>query len=172
MQRSLGLEWKQRSQAPPGYLKRHEAEAELAKLLEDAARGTLPEQRVNPRTFREAADRWLHVIEHEKNSAASTVRGYRRYVERMLIPEFDGELHDVTSERIDAWRRRLLADEKLKRTTIRQALVLLNGILKRARREGWISEDTMARVDPVSVGSSGRFNFLSPKRSRPARALA
>ena len=60
-----------------------------------------------PRTFKDAVELWLRVVEFENQRASTTVRGYRAYVERMLIPEFDGPLDEVTAERIDRYRRRL-----------------------------------------------------------------
>ena len=55
------------------------------------------------------------MVQHENQRASTTVRGYRAYLERMLVLEFDGPLEKVTAERIDAYRRRLLAEEKLSR---------------------------------------------------------
>jgi hypothetical protein len=48
-------------------------------------------------------------------------------------------LHPIDTARVDAYRERLLVEGELSRRTIQKILVLLHGILKRAKRKGWIA---------------------------------
>ena len=85
-------------------------------------------------------------------------------VNGVLLPEFGKTtpLEQITTERIDDWRERLLDDGDLARRTIQKNLVLLYGILKRAKRRKWISSNPAEDVERVSVKRSGDFNVLSP----------
>jgi integrase len=81
-----------------------------------------------------------------------------------LLPEFgaDTPLEQLTTERIDAFRGRLLAEGKLSRRSVQKVMVLLYGILKRAKRRKWIATNPAEDVERVSVKRSGDFNVLSP----------
>ena len=85
-------------------------------------------------------------------------------VNGVLLPEFGKTtpLEQITTERIDQWRERLLDDGELARRTIQKNLVLLYGIFKRAKRRKWISSNPAEDVERVSVKRSGDFNVLSP----------
>lgn len=58
------------------------------------------------RTFRDACHEWLRYVEHEKQRAASTLRGYRNIVAGRLIPAFgaDTPLDAITTREVDAYR--------------------------------------------------------------------
>jgi len=94
---------------------------------------------------------------------SSTLRDYRSAIKSTLLPEFgtDTPLEELSEERLSAFRAALLTDGKLARRTVQKHVVLLNGILKRARACKWISRNLMDDVEPVSIGSSGEFNVLS-----------
>ena len=57
----------------------------------------------------------------------------------------------------------MLVDGELSRRTIQKIFVLLHGILKRAKRKGWIAANPAADAERVSVRRSGEFNVLTPE---------
>jgi integrase len=81
-----------------------------------------------------------------------------------LLPEFgrDKPLENVTKQAVKDYRGRLLAEGKVSRRTIQKTLVLLHGIMKWAKREGWIAANPCEDVERVTVKRSGDFNVLSP----------
>src|SRR5829696_5526166 len=140
VQKLLGPAWTERGRPPEGFYTRKTAEAELRRLLTDAERGQLPAAaKRTGRTFGDACDEWLRYVEHEKQRAPSTLRDYRNAVECYLTPAFgaDTPVEAIRTEDVDAFRERLLAEGRLSRRTIQKALVLLHGILKRAKRRKW-----------------------------------
>lgn len=165
VQRLLGPAWTERSRPPKGYFTRKLAEEKLHEILTDARRGTLEGSRAKSgRTFGDACAEWLRYVEHEKQRAPSTVADYGNVVRSSLLPEFGGDtpIEQITTARIDAYRERLLDEGQLSRRTIQKLLVLLFGILKRAKRRGWIDANPAEDVERVSVKRSGEFNVLSP----------
>jgi hypothetical protein len=71
-------------------------------------------------------------------------------VRRILITEFGADTlpHTIDTERVESFRERMLADGQLSRRPIQKILVLLHGILKRAKRKGWIvANPAVARAD-------------------------
>lgn len=165
VQKLLGPAWTERSRPPAGYYTRKTAEEALQDLLAEARRGTLADSgRRSGKTFEDACAEWLRYVEHDRQRAPSTLRDYRNVVNGVLLPEFGKAtpLEQITTERIDDWRERLLDDGELARRTIQKNLVLLYGILKRAKRRKWISSNPAEDVERVSVKRSGDFNVLSP----------
>lgn len=127
------------------------------------------------RTFADACAEWLRYVEHDRQRAPSTLRDYRNVVKGSLLPEFGAEtaLEQVTTERIDTFRARLLAEGCLTRRSAQKVMVLLYGILKRAKRCKWIATNPAEDVERISVKRSGDFNVLSPLQVEAvARAAA
>jgi len=83
-----------------------------------------------------AAESWLAYIRDDRKRRASTVLGYRRELDRNQLPEFgaDTPLEEITTEDIDAYRERLVAEGRLSPRTINKRLAQLHAIFKRARR--------------------------------------
>jgi integrase len=164
VQKLLGPAWTERSRPPAGYYTRRTADEALHELLTDARRGALPDSRRSGRTFGEACSEWLRYVEHEKQRAPSTVRDYTNVVNAALLPEFgaDTPLEQITTDRVDTYRERLLDDGDLSRRTIQKMLVLLFGVMKRAKRRGWIATNPCEDVERVSIKRSGDFNVLTP----------
>jgi integrase len=165
VQKKLGPAWTGRGRTPEGYLTKRTAEAGLAAILTDARRGETPDPGDRSRkTFREGCDEWLRYVEHERQRAPSTLRDYRNVVDCYLVPEFGAEtpLDSMTTERIDSYRERLLAEAHLSRRSIQKVLVLLHGIMKRAKRRKWIATNPAEDAERVSVKRSGDFNVLTP----------
>jgi len=155
------------SKPDPSYLTPAEAEDELRRLLGEAGRQpTDPRRRrASDHTFGEACEAWLAYIAHEKDRRPSTVKDYGNTVRRYLLAEFGAEtlLHTIDTERVDAFRERMLAEGQLSRRTVQKILVLLHGILKRAKRKGWIAVNPAEDAERVTVRRTGEFNVLSPE---------
>ncbi len=165
VQKLLGPAWTERSRPPAGYYTKRTAEEELQQVLADARRGTLPgSQARSGRTFEDACAEWLRYVEHDKQRAPSTLADYRNVVNGCLLPEFgeNTSLEKITTERIEDYRERLLDEERLTRRSIQKVLVLLYGILKRAKRRKWIPSNPAEDVERVTVKRSGDFQVLSP----------
>ena len=84
---------------------------------------------------------------------------------RYLLVEFgrDTLLHTIDTKRVDDFRERMLAEGQLSRRTIQKILVLLHGILKRAKRKGWIATNAADDAERVTVRRTGDFNVLGPE---------
>jgi integrase len=148
---------------PDGYLTPRDAEAALRDLLAAAPRSR-PAPRVAVRTFGEACDEWLRYVEHDRGRRPSTVSDYRNTVRRYLVPHFraDTPVARLTTDDIDAFREGLLDDGRLSRRTIQKILVLLHGVLKRAKRKKWIATNPAEDAERITLQRSGDFNVLSP----------
>jgi integrase len=109
--------------------------------------------------------RLARVRRTRKDRRPSTISDYRNAVHRYLIPEFgtDTLLHTIDTARVDAFRERMLAEDHLSRRTIQKVLVLLHGILKRAKRKGWIASNPAEDAERVTVRRTGDFNVLAPE---------
>ena len=116
------------------------------------------------KTFGDACAEHERYSRDDKQLAASTLNDYRNAVNGRLLPEFgaDTPLEKITTERIDDYREKLLAESGLSRRTIQKLLVILHGIMKRAKRRGWIASNPAEDVERVQVRRSGDFNVLSP----------
>lgn len=149
----------------PSYMTPADAEVALRDLLAAAPRKApgrgAPASRV---TFLEACEEWLRYVTVERQRAPSTLRDYRRVVEGVLIPTFgpNTSLDRLTAERIDAYRERLLGEGRLSRRTIQKTLVILHGVLRRAKRRGWLAYNPAADTERVTVSRTGDFNVLTP----------
>jgi integrase len=115
-------------------------------------------------TFGEACAEWLRYIEHERHRTPSTMADYRSSVHAGLLPGFgaDTPLAVIDTATIDAWRARQLAEGRRSPRSIQKLLTLLSGVLKRAKRKGWIASNPAEDAERVSVRRSGDFNVLSP----------
>jgi integrase len=176
VQRKLGPAWTRRGRPQGGTLTPKMAEGRLRELLVEADHGTLAitHAPADGRTFADAAAEWLRYIEHDKQRRPSTLRDYRNTVHSCLLPALgaDTPLTDITTETIDQLRERLITDGRLSRRSIQKNLVLLHGILKRAKRLKWISSNPAEDAERVSVKRSGEFNVLSPSEVLTVAAAA
>ena len=115
-------------------------------------------------TFGEACDEWLRYIEHERKRSPSTLADYRSTVRAGLLPGFGAQtpLGRIDTAGIDEWRARLLAEGQLARRSIQKQLTILGGVMRRAKRRGWITVNPVDDAERVSVKRSGEFNVLTP----------
>jgi hypothetical protein len=86
---------------------------------------------------------------------------------------------DITTERIDAYRERLLSEARLSRRSTQKILVINYGVLKRAVRRGCLPINPAEHAERVNLVRSGDFNVLTPeevtavaRRGRRARHRA
>lgn len=159
----LGPVWSERSRPPAGHYTLKMAEAALAELLTDLRRGTVPDPGDRSgKTFGDAVAEWLRHARDERDLQESTLRDYRNEGGK-LEEEFGAETpaEKVTQDKIEDWRQRELSAGGLSRRTLQKRLVLLGGIMRRAKRIGWVPSDPTADIDPITVKSSGEFNVLS-----------
>ena len=167
---------------PDGYLTPQDAQDQLDALLATEKAKDAQEARARRghgghggKTFGDACDAYLAYVERE-GIAPSTLRRYRGIVSVQLRPAF-GEhtpLRRVNERgRIDAYREELVHGD-LSRSSARQTMIVLNGILKRAQRAGWIAHNAAADVESIPTAkASGDFNVLEPAAvEKVARAAA
>jgi integrase len=150
----------------PDHLTPADAAAVLRELLAAAPKGPTPAGQCasGAVTFGAACAEWLRYIEHERKRAPSMLADYRSSVRAWLLPGFgaDTPLGAIDTPAIDGWRGTLLAEARLSPRSIQKLLTLLHGVLKRAKRLGWITVNAAADAERVSVKRSGEFNVLAP----------
>lgn len=163
VQKRLGLAWAERSRPPAGYFTRKTAQDALDDLLAEVRRGEVPDPGdTSGKTLADAVAEWLRYVEVDKARKSSTVRGYRN-VGDVLLAEFEKQtpIEDVTTERIDEYRSRLLSEGKVSRRTVQQRLVLLRGVMQRAKALGWVASNPVDAVERVNVPRREEFNVLT-----------
>jgi integrase len=163
-QRTLGKVWKGRGRPTTGHLTKQGAQRELDEILAEARRGQLvfPGRPTGGVTFADAAAEWLRYVEHDRKRKPSTLKDYRTTVGNVLVPSFgDAPLEALTSGHIDAFRARLVAEDRLSGRTINKYLALIHGILKRAQRVYGLSANAAAGVERQPALRSGDFDVLS-----------
>jgi integrase len=158
--------WRSADGSKPGddWLTPGEAEDALNEILAAAKRA--PRQRREVVTFSAACADWLAYVEHERRRKPSTVRDCRNTVRSALEPAFGAStpVDAITTRDIDAWREQQLVEGRLSPRTVQKNLVLLHGILERAKKRGWIAVNPAADAERVVVRRSGDFNVLEPEQ--------
>jgi integrase len=153
---------------PPGYLTPEDARELLDAILTDAPRSPTPAAARKPgeRTFGEACAEYLRVLEHERRRSRAHVDDVRRTINNDLLPRFgaDTPLRAITTAGINAWRDDMLGEATLTRPTIAKKQGYLYGILKRAKRKGWITTNVAEDAERVTFKRSGDFNVLEPSQ--------
>ncbi len=163
VRKRLGPAWTGKGRPPAGSFTRKTAEARLQEILADARRGTLDGAVKTGATFADAAAEWLRYVEHDRQRKPSTVADYNGVIKHRLNPEFGAlRLEEVTTERIDAYRARLVDEGRLSARTINKLLVILHGVLRRAMRVYGLRTNPAALVDRQPLRRSGDFQVLSP----------
>jgi integrase len=159
----VGAAWREKGRPPADHFTKKAAQEWLDARLTELRQEAPPLLAASGVTFKQACDEWLRYVGHDRQRAHSTVRDYENAVACYLLPEFGyaTPLADIDSDRIDAYRDRLLAGH-LSRRTAQKVLVLLHGVFKRAMRKKWISVNPAENVEKVTVTRSGDFNVLTP----------
>jgi integrase len=159
-QRRLGRVWTKRTRPSDGYLTSGMAAARLQAILD----GDDPLVNVAPShvTFAQACDEHLRYLEHDRQRKRSTVGDARSTIKVHLLPGF-GEstpVEDITTSDVDALRERLLAG-KLSHRTVQKVMILMHGVMARAKRKGWLAANPAEDAEKVTVRRSDEFNVLS-----------
>jgi integrase len=171
-QRRLGRVWTKRTRSPAGHLTAGMAQARLEAILA----GDDPLVNLTPSnvTFGEACEEHLRYLEHDRQRKRSTIGDARSTIRVHLLPAFGAStpVEDITPADVDGFRDRLLGGE-LSHRTAQKVLILLGGILKRAKRKGWVQVNAAESAEKVTVRHSDEFNVLSVEQVQAvARAAA
>lgn len=175
-QRKLGRLWTKRTRPPAGFLTRGQAEARVAAILA----GDDPLVNITPShvTFKAACDEQLRHLEHDKQSKQSYLRRTQHTMTRELIPRFaNTSVEEITTNDVDQLRRELL-ERGLARGTVKFTLTVLNGVMVRAKKLGWITVNPSDLAERVTLRRSDEFNVLTVEqihavvRCAPTETLA
>lgn len=160
VQKKLGPAWTGRGRPAAGYFTKRLAEDWLRETLHQARRGTLAGQVRTGATFADAAAEWLRYVEVDRERRPSTLAGYKVIVRSQLLPAF-GEmaLEDVSTEAIEQWLSSLTGAA----STRTKSLVLLHGILKRARKVWGLQVNAATGVEKPALKRSGDIQVFSPE---------
>ena len=160
VQKKLGPAWTERGRPAAGYFTKRLAEDWLRDVLHEARHGTLAGQFRTGATFEDAAAEWLRYVEVDRQRKPSTIEGYKAIVRAQLLPVFGAmPLESVTTDAIERWMSSL-SGAASSRT---KALVLLHGILKRARKVWGLQVNAAAEVDKPALTRSGDIQVFSPE---------
>ena len=173
VRKRLGPAWTGKGRPPAGYFTRKTAEAKLQEILADARRGTLTGAVTTGATFADAAAEWLRYVEQDRKRKPSTVADYKGVIAHALEPEFGTlALEDVTTERIDAYRARLVEEGRLSARTINKQLIIVHGVLRRAMRVYGLQSNAAAIVDrqPCAAPVTSRSSRPPPWTRRTSSA--
>ena len=144
---------------------RKQAQDALRDFLTDLGRE--PEKGDETITFRYAANAWLHYVEHDRDRAPSTLRGYRSTLDKHLIPRFGNRpLSLISADNVEALRRELL--DTRSRRTAQKVLIELHSVFVFATRRKWATANPVAYVERVAVRRPTEFAVLSAEEVRSA----
>ena len=80
-----------------------------------------------------------------------------------LLPEFgDQSLEAITSERVDAYRARLVAEGKLSARTINKTLIVMGPVFRRAQRVYGLPYNPVRGIERQPDKRSGDIDVLAP----------
>jgi integrase len=139
-------------------LTRTQAEATLRRLIGEVKIAT-PEERT---TFQQAADRYVHHLEHVMGRKASTIQDYRIIVNRHLAPHFQNtSIERIKPADIEAYVT-AKARAGLAVKTITNHLNFAHGVFRFALRRGWATSNPVAAADrPRGAQADPDIRFLT-----------
>lgn len=164
---------------PRGRLTRRQAEDLLGDLLATERRrvreGAYAENLPTGATFDDAADGFLHHVEHVKGREYATVKDYRLSLSRYLRPRWgERPVGSITPAEVAALRDELMARGLSPRSVVRH-LTVAHGVFKHAVRAHGLTRNPASAelVDRPSVAYSGDFDaFDADELAALARAAA
>jgi integrase len=160
VQRKIGPAWAERGRPAAGHLTKRTAEAWLRDVLDEARRGTLPGMIQTGATFADAAAEYLRYAEHDRGCKPSTLQGYRSAIRAHLLPAFAGlPVEAITTEGIERW----IATVNGAPRTRNKLLILLHGILRRARKLYRLPANAASDVEKFPQRRSGDIQVFSPE---------
>jgi integrase len=167
VQRRLALAWTGRGRPATGYLTRRSAQAVLDELLAQARAGTLPGMVRTGATFAQASAEWLRWQEFDRQRKRSTVDDYRSAVRVHLDPAFAHlQLEEITPRLVDQWRQSLVDERRLSNRSVNKLLVLLHGVLERARKVWGLRENPVRDVERQPLTRRAHIDVYSTKEIR------
>ncbi len=160
VQKKLGPAWTERGRPPAGYFTKRTAEDWLRHTLDEARRGTLAGMVQTGATFADVAAEYLRYIEHDRARKPTTIRGYRSSIEAHLLPAFgERPVEDISTHDIERW----IATVPGSARTRNKLLIVLHGILARARRVYGLPVNAARDVEKFQQRSSGDIQVFSPE---------
>jgi integrase len=175
VKKKLGPAWTGRGRPPAGYFTEKSANEELAAILADARRGTLPDGQRSGATFADAAAEYLRFVGDVRKIGSATLSDYRGVIHGYLLDEFGPlPLESITPDKIDTYKERLIRDGKLSARTIVRHLTVLHGVFKRAKRVYGLSENPASAdlVERPKVIYTGEFDTLDRDQVEQLAAVA
>jgi integrase len=156
VQRRIGPVWtSKRDEPPPGHFTKRGAQAVLDETLAQGRRGELGGITRSRATLAEAADEWLHYVEHDRQRKQSTITDNKHMVDRIKHELGSYRLGDLTPEVLEGYRDQLMA-RGLANRTVNKYLIVLHGIFQRAMKTHRLPANPMRLVEkrpnPRSAG--------------------
>jgi len=139
-------------------LTRSQAEAALRRLISEVKILT-PEERT---TFTDAAERYVHHLEHVIGRKRSTIQDYRIIIKRHLGPHFATmPLEKIRPKHVESYITVKLRDG-LAVKTVTNHLNLAHGVFRFAMKRGWATSNPVAATDrPRAPHVDPDIRFLS-----------
>jgi integrase len=171
-QRRLGRVWTKRTRPPAGYLTAGQAEARLEAILagDDALVNVEPPRAVV--TFEQACREYLRYVEFDRQRKRSTVKDYGNVVDHDLLAHFGKgtPVEQIDTGQVDAFKDDLLG--RVAHRTAQKVLVILRGVMGRAKRKEWIDSNPCENAEKVTVRRSDDFNVLSVEQVHAVARVA
>jgi integrase len=163
IQKKIGPVWSGRGRPATGYFTKRLAEDWLRDVLDQARHGTLPGMVRTGATFADAAAEFLRYSEHDRGCKPWTLRGYRSIIAAHLTPAFGAlPVEGVTTAAIERWIATIDGSPR----TRNKLLILLHGVLKRARKVYGLPGNAAAEVEKFPQRRSGDIDVFSPEEVR------
>lgn len=114
-------------------------------------------------TFAELCGDWLRHGERERQLKPSTLVDYRSSTSARILPAL-GPLRvgAISAQGLAAWRERLPTEGELSHRTIDKLMMIVGGVLKRARRQGVIAENPTRNLDKLKESRYDDLDFYDP----------
>lgn len=159
----LGPKWTERGRPPAGFYTPKMARDALRDYLAYASSGVADGDSAAV-TFRQACAERLRYLEHDKQRKPSTLRDYQLVIEHDLIAFFgeDEPIDAITTADVDALKDQLLG--RVSHRTAQKVLVIMHGVMARAKRKGWIKANPCEDAEKVTLTASDTFNILEPEQ--------
>ena len=171
-QRRLGKVWTKRTRPPAGYLTAGQAQARLEAILagDDALVNVEPPRAVV--TFEQACGEYLRYVEFDRQRKRSTVKDYGNVIDHDLLAHFgkDTPVGAIDTGQVDAFKDDLLG--RVSHRTAQKVLVIMRGVMGRAKRKEWIDSNPCENAEKVSVRRSDDFNVLSVEQVHAVARVA
>lgn len=149
----------------PDWLTPDEAAVVLRSLLAAAPveRSEPASEFTSARTFADVCEEWLRHGERERQLKPSTLVDYRSSLSARILPALGLlAVEKLSTDDLEAWRRRLLDDGTISHRTINKLMMIVGAVLERARRRGLISENPARRMDKLKERAYDDLEFYDP----------